>query len=132
MVIILDLSHPIAWLVRHVCSDKAEFSFLQKKTAFWCSFKRVPNWRLVCPIYSLSQSLHGIVCSTDVSIYNQALHRQEAYLTTKKVRKEFLCCIAKTKSWRQDPSGKYSYDRRLTGKLLTVLRTFDGFVDNMC
>ena len=28
----------------NVCSDKAEFSFLQKKTAFWCSFKRVPNW----------------------------------------------------------------------------------------
>ena len=24
----------IVWLVRHVCSDKAEFSFLQKKTAF--------------------------------------------------------------------------------------------------
>ena len=71
-------------------------------------------------------------CSTDVSIYNQALHRQEVYLTTKKVRKEFLCCIAKTKSWRQDPRGKYSYDRRLTGKLLTVLRTFYGFVDNMC
>ena len=34
MVIILDLSHPIVWLVRHVCSDKAEFSFLQKKTTF--------------------------------------------------------------------------------------------------
>ena len=47
MVTILDLSHPFVWLVRHVCSDKAEFSFLQKKTAFWCSFKRVPNWRLV-------------------------------------------------------------------------------------
>ena len=31
MVIILDSSHPIVWLVRHVCSDKAEFSFLQKK-----------------------------------------------------------------------------------------------------
>ena len=60
MVIILDLLHPIVWLVRHVCCDKAEFSFLQKKTAFWCSFKCVPNWRLVCPIYSLSLSLHGI------------------------------------------------------------------------
>ena len=34
MVIILDSSHPIVWLVRHVCSDKAEFSFLQKKTLF--------------------------------------------------------------------------------------------------
>ena len=30
MVIILELSHPIVWLVRHVCSDKAEFSFLQR------------------------------------------------------------------------------------------------------
>ena len=53
----LDLSHPIVWLirhvcsdratiilimiildfvwlVRHVCSDRAEISFLQKKTAF--------------------------------------------------------------------------------------------------
>ena len=35
----LDLSHPNVWLVRHVCSDKAEFSFL---------------------MYSLSQSLQGI------------------------------------------------------------------------
>ena len=43
-----------------MCSDRAEFSFLRKKTAFWCSFKRVTNWRLVCPIYLLSQSLHGI------------------------------------------------------------------------
>ena len=34
IMIILELSHPIVWLVRHVCSDKAEFSFLQKKTAF--------------------------------------------------------------------------------------------------
>ena len=34
VVIISDLSHPIVWLVRYVCSDKAEFSFLQKKTAF--------------------------------------------------------------------------------------------------
>ena len=39
----------------------------------------------------------------DVNIYNQAVHRQEAYLTTTKIRKEFLCCIAKNKSWRQDP-----------------------------
>ena len=34
MVIILDLSHAIVWFVGHVCSDEAEFSFLQKKTAF--------------------------------------------------------------------------------------------------
>ena len=33
MVIILELSHPVVWLVRHVCSDKAEFSVLQRKTA---------------------------------------------------------------------------------------------------
>ena len=31
VVIILELSYPIVWLVRHVCFDKAEFSFLQKK-----------------------------------------------------------------------------------------------------
>ena len=31
VAIILHLSQPIVWLVRHVCSDKAEFSFLQKK-----------------------------------------------------------------------------------------------------
>ena len=35
VVIILELSHPIIRLVRHVCSDKAEVSFLQKKTAFY-------------------------------------------------------------------------------------------------
>ena len=64
MGIILELSHPIVWLVRHVCSNKAEFSFLQKKTAFWCSFKHLPNWRLVCLMYSLSQSLQVMVhCS---------------------------------------------------------------------
>ena len=38
-MIILDLSHPIVWLVRHVCSNKAEFSFLQKKTAFLMLFQ---------------------------------------------------------------------------------------------
>ena len=31
---ILDLSQLVVWSVRHMCSDKAEFSFLQKKTAF--------------------------------------------------------------------------------------------------
>ena len=60
MVIILDLYQPIVWLVRHVCSNKAEFSFLQKKTGFLCSFKRVANLPLVCLMYSLSQSLQGI------------------------------------------------------------------------
>ena len=60
LVIILDLSHSIIWLVKHVCSDRAEFSFLPKKTAFSCSFKCVANLRLVCLMYSLSQSLQGI------------------------------------------------------------------------
>ena len=27
---------------------KLKFSFLQKKIAFWCSFKCAPNWCLVC------------------------------------------------------------------------------------
>ena len=27
VVIILDLSHPILWLVGHVCSNKADFFF---------------------------------------------------------------------------------------------------------
>ena len=27
---------------------KLNFSFLQKKITFWCSFKCVPNWCLVC------------------------------------------------------------------------------------
>ena len=47
LVIVLDLSHPIVWLVRHVCSDKTEFSFLQNKIAF-------------SNVYSLLQSLQGI------------------------------------------------------------------------
>ena len=58
-VIILELSHAIVWFVWHVCSDKAELSFFERETAFWCSFKRVPNWRLVCPMYSWLQSLHA-------------------------------------------------------------------------
>ena len=28
------LPHPIVWLVRHVCSDKAEFSFCQRRPLF--------------------------------------------------------------------------------------------------
>ena len=47
LVIVLDLSHPIVWLVRHVCSDKTQFSFLQNKIAF-------------SNVYSLLQSLQGI------------------------------------------------------------------------
>ena len=33
-MIILELSHPIVRLVRHVCSDKAEFSFCKRKPLF--------------------------------------------------------------------------------------------------
>ena len=47
LVIVLDFPHPIVWLVRHVCSDKTEFSFLQNKIAF-------------SNVYSLLQSLQGI------------------------------------------------------------------------
>ena len=60
VVIILELSHAIVWFVWHLCPDKAELSFFERETAFWCSFKRVPNWRLVCPMYSWLQSLHGM------------------------------------------------------------------------
>ena len=38
-MIILDLSHPIVWLVRHVCSDKAEFSFFAKENRFFMLFQ---------------------------------------------------------------------------------------------
>ena len=38
-------------IVPHACSDKAAFSF-DKKSAFWCSFKCVWNWRLVRPMHS--------------------------------------------------------------------------------
>ena len=31
------------------------------ETAFWCSFKGVPNWRFVLPRYSFPQPPHGIV-----------------------------------------------------------------------
>ena len=53
-------SIPFNCMIRHVYYNRAELSFLQQKTAFWCSFKRITNWRLVCPIYLESQSLHGI------------------------------------------------------------------------
>ena len=43
------LIHPIVWLVGHACSDKAEFSFSQKKTAFDALSK---VYQTVCPIYS--------------------------------------------------------------------------------
>ena len=39
MVIILDLSHPVVWLVRHVCPDKAEFSFFAKENRFLMLFQ---------------------------------------------------------------------------------------------
>ena len=60
VVIILELSQPVIRLVNQGCSDKAKFSFLQRKSDFWCSFKCVPNWRLVCPIYTRSHSLQGL------------------------------------------------------------------------
>ena len=39
MVIILELSHPIVWLVRHVWSDKAEFPFFAKENRFLMLFQ---------------------------------------------------------------------------------------------
>ena len=39
MVIILELSHPIVRLVRHVCSEKAGFSILQKENRFLMLFQ---------------------------------------------------------------------------------------------
>ena len=38
---ISQLFWAIVWLGWQACSDKDEFSFLHRKTAFWCSFKRV-------------------------------------------------------------------------------------------
>ena len=57
MVIILELSRPIVWLVRHVCSDKAEFFFLQKKTAFWPFLDRYLDHTLI----SLNGMGRGVV-----------------------------------------------------------------------
>ena len=34
VVLFLELSHPIMWLVKQVCSDKAEFSFFAKENLF--------------------------------------------------------------------------------------------------
>ena len=39
MVIILHLTHPIVWLVRHVCSDEAEFFFFAKEKCFLMLFQ---------------------------------------------------------------------------------------------
>ena len=39
MVIILDLSHPIVWLVKQVCSDKAEIFFFAKEDRFLVLFQ---------------------------------------------------------------------------------------------
>ena len=49
------------WTIRHSLmllwfTDSKE----KRKTTLWCSFNRVLNWRLVCPMYSLSQSLRGL------------------------------------------------------------------------
>ena len=46
------LRNRVSCLARVIClahlfgSGKAELSFFERETAFWCSFKRVPNWRL--------------------------------------------------------------------------------------
>ena len=37
--IILDLSHPTVWLVRHVCTDKAEVSFFETEDRFLMLFQ---------------------------------------------------------------------------------------------
>ena len=47
------------WFDMHVVT-KAEFSFLQREPAFCCFFKHVPNWCLVCPIYTCLQSFQGM------------------------------------------------------------------------
>ena len=39
LVIILELSHPTVWLVRHVCTDKAEVSFFEKEDRFLMLFQ---------------------------------------------------------------------------------------------
>ena len=57
MVIILELSRPIVWLVRHVCSDEAEFFFLQKKTTFWPFLDRYLDHTLI----SLNGMGRGVV-----------------------------------------------------------------------
>ena len=41
VVIILDLSHPILWLVGHVCSNKADFFFLWQKIN-WHQLRHAP------------------------------------------------------------------------------------------
>jgi hypothetical protein len=50
------------------CSAKADFPLSKVETAFWCSFSRVPNWRLDWPKYSFLQSPHGI----DYRIYSMS------------------------------------------------------------
>ena len=41
VVIILDLSHPILWLVGHVCSNKADFFFFWQKIN-WHQLRHAP------------------------------------------------------------------------------------------
>ena len=60
MAIISELFQPVVWLGWQTCFGKAELSFLQRNTAFRCSFKRVPNLRLVCPLCACSLSLQGM------------------------------------------------------------------------
>ena len=62
----LESFHAMLWFVWHTCSAKADFELSKIETAFWCSFKRVPNWRFVSPRYSFSQSPHGMEYTTFV------------------------------------------------------------------
>ena len=47
-MIILDLSHPIIWLVRHVCSDKTQFFFFAKENHFLMLFQMCAKLMFVC------------------------------------------------------------------------------------
>ena len=60
MVMILESSHTMLWLVSHMCSAKVDFELLELETSLSCSFRRVQNWRFVWPRYTFSQSPHGI------------------------------------------------------------------------
>ena len=44
MVIILELSHPVVWLVRHVCSDKAMAVCLAFVTEIFSNFISFKNF----------------------------------------------------------------------------------------
>lgn len=58
--IIFTSSHATECSLSCACFANAEFSVLVNRTHLWCSFFRVPKARPVSPIYSTSQSLHGM------------------------------------------------------------------------